>query len=85
MPRITPNLWMGTQGGYNYYSLGDTTYEGEPYIMPFASYVEGTWGLSQVLYRWGQATYMSSPFTGVRSGPDQTVDASQTFFLDGDR
>jgi len=82
---ITPNLWMGTQGGYNYYSLGDTTYEGEPYILPFVSYIEGTWGLTQVLYRWGQANYMSSPFTGVRSGPDQTVDASQTFFLDGDR
>ena len=28
---------------------------------------------------------MSRPFTGARSGPNQTVDASQTFFLDGDR
>jgi len=82
---LTPELWIGTQGGYNYYSLGNSTYEGEPYVLPFVSYLEGTWGLTQVLYRWGEATYMSSPFTGVRSGPDQTVDASQTFFLGDDR
>lgn len=82
---LTPNLWIGTQGGYNYYSLGDNTYEGEPYVLPFVSYLEGTWGMSQVLYRWSERTYFSAPFTGVRSGPTQTVDASQTFFLSGDR
>jgi len=78
---VTPSLWVGTQGGYNYYSLGEDTYQGEPYVMPFVSYLEGTWGMTQLLYRWGQNTFFSAPFTGVRSGPDQTVNVNQTFYL----
>ena len=82
---LTPSLWVGTQGGYNYYSLGPRTYQGEPYVLPFVSYLEGTWGLTQLLYRWGEDTYFSTPFNGVRDGPNQSVNLGQTFYLSDDR
>lgn len=82
---VTPSLWVGTQGGYNYYSLGTSTYEGEPFVMPFVSYLEGTWGLTQAIYRWGEDTYFSSPFNGTRNGPNQTVNVGQTFYFAADR
>jgi tetratricopeptide (TPR) repeat protein len=82
---VTPEFWVGTEGGYNYYSLGKTTYQGEPYLMPFMSYLEGSWGLTQLIYRWGESTYFSRPFSGVRSGPNQTVNLGQTFYLPDDR
>jgi tetratricopeptide (TPR) repeat protein len=82
---LTPELWVGTQGGYNYYSLGSSTYQGEPYVLPFVSYLEGTWGLTQVMYRWGEDTYFSDPFAGSRDGPNQTINASQTIYLANDR
>src|SRR5262249_2691286 len=78
-------FWFGTQGGYNYYTLGDGTYDGEPDVMPFMSYLEGTWGLTQLIYRYGQDTYFSTPFNGVRDGPNQTINLGQTFYLAQDR
>lgn len=82
---VTPEFWVGGQGGYNYYTLGQHTYQGEPYLMPFMSYLQGTWGLTQLIYRWGEDTFFSSPFDGVRNGPNQTVNLGQTFYLPDDR
>jgi hypothetical protein len=82
---VTPALWLGMQAGYNYYLLGDDTYQGEPYVMPFLSYIEGEWGLTQVMYRHGQDTYFSGSFNDVRDGANDAVNASQTFFFGEDR
>jgi hypothetical protein len=82
---LTPALWLGVEGGYNYYTLGDDTYQGEPYVMPFTSYLEGDWGLTQVIYRWGDETFFSTPFNDVRDGPAVTLNASQTFYFAHER
>jgi hypothetical protein len=75
---LLPQLWAGVQGGYNYFTLGDQTYLGEPFVMPFVSFLQGGWGLTQVLYRSGFATYFSTPFNDVRDGPDYAVAVNQT-------
>src|SRR5688572_3011203 len=82
---LTPELWLGVQGGYNHYTLGEDSYQGEPYVMPFVSYVEGDWGLTQLLYRHGTDTYFSPPFDEERDGNNQTVNLGQTFYFADDR
>lgn len=83
--RLLPELWAGLQGGYNYYTLGSQTYLGEPFISPFVSILEDPWGVTQVQYRHGWDTYFSTPFNGVRDGPNDTAGINQTFFLSEDR
>jgi hypothetical protein len=82
---LTPKLWTGVEGGYNYYTLGDETYQGEPYVMPFVSYLEGEWGLTQLIYRWGEETFFSGVFNNIRNGPSQTINANQSFYFAHDR
>jgi hypothetical protein len=82
---LTSDLWTGVEGGYNYYTLGDATYQGEPYVMPFLSYVEGEWGLTQLIYRWGEETFFSGVFNNIRNGPSQTINANQSVYFAHDR
>jgi len=81
--RFLPYLWAGVQGGYNHYTLGDDGYLSEPFVKPFVSVLAGDWGLTQIVYRHGDATYLSDPFENVRDGPVQTVGAAQTSYFGG--
>ncbi len=76
------NVWAGMQGGYDYATLGSSSYLSEPYVLPFLSLLEGRRGLTQVSYRRGWATYLTAPFHDVRDGPNDAVVASQTFYWD---
>ena len=80
---LTPALWVGLQGGYNYDSLGHQSYRSEPFVMPFVSLLEGSHGVTHVLYRHGEDTYLSEPFHEVRDGPNDATGLSQTFTVDG--
>jgi len=82
---LRPTLWVGVQGGYNHYVLGPHSYLGEPFVMPFVSVLEGSWGLTQFNYRHGDGTYFSTPFNDLRDGPTESVGFRQDLFLDGDR
>jgi hypothetical protein len=82
---LRPELWAGVQGGYNHYTLGPHSYLGEPYVMPFVSVLEKTWGLTQLTYRHGAETYLSTPFHDVRDGPADGGNVSQYFYFEGAR
>ncbi len=77
---LVPELWVGAQVGYQHYALGGTGYSGEPFVTPFVSLIEGGWGLTQVLYRHGDITYLSPPFEDVRDGPTDAASLSQTIY-----
>ena len=47
----------------------------------FLSVPEGPRSLSQLTYRHGWATYLSSPFDEIRDGPTDTAGLNQTFSL----
>ena len=80
---LTPALWAGVQAGYNHDSLGPHSYLSEPFVMPFLSVLEGSRGVTQVLYRHGEDTYLSRPFHEVRDGPNDATGVSQTITADG--
>jgi len=82
---LRPDLWAGLQSGYSYYTLGDHSYLSNPYVMPYLSYLESDWGLTQIIYRHDGTTYLSSPFHEVRDGTTDAAGASQTFFARGGR
>lgn len=82
---LRPELWVGLQGGYNHYTLGPHSYLGEPFVMPFLSLVEGSWGLTQINYRHGDSTYFSTPFNELRDGPTESAGIRQDLFFAGDR
>jgi hypothetical protein len=77
---LLPQLWVGAQAGYQHYMLGGSGYSGEPFVTPFLSLIESGWGLTQLLYRHGNVTYLSPPFEDVRDGPTDTVSLSQTVY-----
>jgi hypothetical protein len=79
--RLRPRLWAGVQGGYNHYSLGDSSYLGEPFVDPFVSWLQGERGVTQLQYRHGDTTYFGEPFNNVRDGPVDTVGATQTVYF----
>lgn len=81
---LLPWLWAGAQGGYNYYLLGPQSYLNEPFVTPFASFIERTWGLTQAYFRYAEDTYLSTPFHEVRDGPTYTTGVNQTLY-DGPR
>lgn len=80
---LRPQLWAGVQGGYNYYTLGPHSYLGEPYVAPFVSLLQQSWGMTQIGYRHAGDTYLSAPFHEVRDGPSDGFGVSQAFFLPG--
>jgi tetratricopeptide (TPR) repeat protein len=80
---LRPDLWLGAQTGYNHYTLGSDSYEGEYFAMPFLSLLEGAWGMSQLTYRYGDGTYFSPPFDDLRDGHTHAIGPSQTFYFDG--
>jgi hypothetical protein len=77
---LMPELWVGTQAGYQHYALGGPGYSSEPFVTPFVSLTEAGWGLTQVLYRHGDITYLSPPFEDVRDGPTDAASLSQTVY-----
>jgi hypothetical protein len=77
---LLPEVWVGTQAGYQRYGLGGNGYSSEPFVTPFASVIESGWGLTQVLYRHGNITYLSPPFEDVRDGPTDAASLSQTIY-----
>jgi hypothetical protein len=77
---LLPELWAGAQGGFEQYSLGGDGFSREPFVTPFVSYTQGSWGLTQLLYRRGQATYLQEPFEGIRNGPTDVATLSQTVY-----
>jgi tetratricopeptide (TPR) repeat protein len=79
---LRPDLWAGVQGGYNHYTLGPHSYLSEPFVMPFLSYLEASWGMSQVTWRHGDSTYLTTPFHEIRDGRTDAIGGSQTFYLD---
>ena len=77
---LLPELWLGTQVGFEHYAFGGPAYSREPFVTPFISYTQGNWGLTQLLYRHGNSTYLQQPFEGIRNGPTDVVTLSQTFY-----
>jgi hypothetical protein len=77
---LLPEVWIGTQAGYQRYGLGGSGYSSEPFVTPFLSWTESSWGLTQVLYRHGDITYLSPPFEDVRNGPTDAASLSQTIY-----
>lgn len=77
---LLPEVWIGTQAGYQRYGLGGSGYSSEPFVTPFLSVTESSWGLTQVLYRHGDITYLSPPFEDVRNGPTDAASLSQTVY-----
>ena len=80
---LLPQLWAGVQGGYNYYTLGSDSYLSEPYVAPFVSFLQQSWGMAQLAYRHAGDTYLSNPFHEVRDGPSDGFGASESLFLAG--
>ena len=78
---LTPELWVGMQGGYSHYVLGDHSYLAEPFVLPFVSVLEQSFGVTQVSYRHGEDTYLSAPFHDLRDGPNEAVGIDQTLFF----
>jgi hypothetical protein len=77
---LLPQLWLGAQAGFEHYALGGPGFSREPFVTPFISYTQGSWGLTQLLYRHGQATYLQEPFEGIRDGPTDVATLSQTIY-----
>ena len=77
---LLPELWLGTQVGFEHYAFGGPAYSREPFVTPFVSYTQGNWGLTQLLYRHGNSTYLQQPFEGIRNGPTDVATLSQTFY-----
>jgi len=77
---IRPYLWAGVEGGYHHYTLGPHSYLSEPSALPFVSLLEGSWGLTQVSYRWAEDTYLTAPFHDVRDGPANTFALDQNLY-----
>jgi len=82
---LRPEIWVGVQGGYNHYNLGPHSYLGEPFVMPFVSLLEGSWGLTQINYRHGDSTYFSGGFNDLRDGPTESAGVRQDLFFTGQR
>lgn len=77
---LLPQLWAGAQVGFEHYALGGDAYSREPFVTPFLSLTEGAWGLTQLLYRHGETTYLQEPFEGLRDGPTDVATLSQTVY-----
>jgi len=80
---LLPELWAGTQVGYQRYSLGGDGYSSEPFVTPFVSLIESGWGLTQLLFRYSEVTYLSPPFEDIRDGPTEAVSLGQTVYWRG--
>jgi hypothetical protein len=77
---ITPRVWVGVQGGAEFFRLDEQGFLNEPFVLPFVSYNWGGAGLSQVTYRYGNGTYLSAPFEDIRDGSTHNVAASHTLY-----
>jgi hypothetical protein len=77
---LLPSLWAGFEGGYHHYTLGPHSYLSEPSVLPFVSLLEGSWGLTQVSYRYGYDTYLTTPFHDVRDGPSNAIGLDQNLY-----
>ncbi len=77
---LLPSLWAGVQGAYHHYTLGPHSYLSQPAVMPFLSLLEGSWGLTQLSYRFGYDTYLTQPFHEVRDGPSNAVGIDQNLY-----
>jgi hypothetical protein len=77
---LLPQLWLGAQTGFEHYVFGSDAYSREPFLAPFVSYLQGNWGLTQLLYRHGYTSYLQQPFEGIRNGPTDIATLSQTFY-----
>jgi hypothetical protein len=72
---IVPGTWVGLQGGYDHTTLDSHAYLQEPWVMPFASIVEGDFGATQFVYRHTAQDYLGSPFGGTPINRDGSLDA----------
>lgn len=72
---VVPGLWLGVQGGWDHTTLDTHAYLEEPWVMPFASIVEGDLGATQFVYRHGFQDYLGSPFGGTPFNRDGSLDA----------
>jgi hypothetical protein len=77
---LLPWLWAGVETGYHHYTLGPHSYLSEPSVLPFLSFLQGGWGLTQVSYRYGWDTYLSSPFHDLRDGPSNAFGLDQNLY-----
>jgi hypothetical protein len=80
---LVERLWFGVQGGFDHYVLGDHTYLREPWVLPYLSLLEGTWGQTQLLWRHGELDYLGRPFDDVRDGARDAADLTQRVFIGG--
>jgi hypothetical protein len=72
---VQPNLWLGLQGGYDHTTLDTHAYLQEPWVMPYASFIEGDRGATQLTYRHGEQDYLGSPFGDFPFNRDGLIDA----------
>ena len=72
---VLPNLWLGFQGGYDHTTLDSHAYLQEPWVMPYASIIEGDRGATQITYRHGEQDYLGPPFGGFPIDRDGLIDA----------
>ena len=81
---VLPNLWLGLQGGYDHTTVESHAYLQEPWVMPYASFIEGDRGATQITYRYGWQDYLGPPFGGFpydRDGPINAVGVTQLLFF----
>lgn len=81
---VLPGLWLGVQGGYDHATLDSHAYLQAPWVMPYASFVEGDRGATQVTYRHDAQDYLGRPFGDGTIDRDGTLDAAgvnQLLFL----
>ena len=81
---VIPNLWLGLQSGYDHSTLHTHAYLQEPWVMPYASYIEGDRGATQLTYRHGWQDYLGAPFGGFpfdRDGPLDAIGVTQLLFF----
>jgi tetratricopeptide (TPR) repeat protein len=76
-----PRVWLGVQAGWDHYVLGSHSYLEEPWVTPFVSVLEGSLGLTQVLFRYGHQDFLSQPFEDIRDGPTYSAGVNQVFYL----
>jgi hypothetical protein len=73
-------VWAGVEAGYHHYTLGPHSYLSEPSVLPFVSFLEESWGLTQVSYRYANDTYLTAPFHDVRDGPANAFGIDQSLY-----
>jgi hypothetical protein len=83
---VVPGLWLGVQGGYDHAVVDTHAYLQAPWVMPYASIIQGDRGATQITWRHDEQDFLGQPFGDGPIDRDGTLDAAGVnqllFFFD---